>query len=59
MENRETELLQTLLAAQVLTLAHVMEAAGGMHKSDHYLGDAISAIARQRADILRRLAESR
>lgn len=59
MENESAELLQTLLVAQALTLASVMEAAGNSFKSDHYIGDAVKAITQQREVILRRFAESR
>lgn len=56
MENKD--LLETLLVAQVLTLAKTLEAAGSMNKSDHYVGDAINEISRQRASILQRLAKT-
>ncbi len=42
MENKD--LLETLLVAQVLTLAKTMEAAGNMSKTDHYVGDALNEI---------------
>lgn len=56
MENKE--LLETLLVAQVLTLARTMEAAGSTHKSDHYLGDAVREIRLQRAAVLQKLAQT-
>lgn len=56
MENETTEMIRTLLVAQVLTLAKFMEADGKTYKSDHYLGDAVKEISSQRADILRRLS---
>lgn len=54
----ENEQLETLLVAQVLTLAKVMEAAGSTYKSDHYLSDAIREIRQQRVSILQRLAQT-
>ena len=59
MENKE--LLETLLAAQVLTLAKTIEiqkSANGSSSTDHYLGDAIREIYRSRAGILQRLAQT-
>lgn len=56
MENKE--LLETLLVAQVLTLAKTMEAAGNAYKSDHYLSDAIREIRQQRAAVLQKLAQT-
>lgn len=55
----EKELLETLVVAQVLTLARTLEAAGNMAKSDHYVGDAIREICDQRAAILQRLGQIR
>ncbi len=55
------ELLETLLVAQVLTLAKAIEAEKrekGSSSTDHFLGDAIKEIARQRASILQRLAQT-
>lgn len=57
MENKE--LIETLLVAQVLTLAKTMEAASSTWKSDHFVGDAVKEIARQRDAVLRKLAEVR
>ena len=61
MENKE--LLETLLAAQVLTLAKTIEIrknmGGSSHSSsDHFVGDAIREIQRDRASILQRLAQT-
>ena len=56
MENETTELLRTLLVAQVLTLAQAIETEKKSYKSDHYVGDAIKAISQQRAEILRKLS---
>jgi hypothetical protein len=60
MENN-TELLQTLLVAQILILAKTIETekkAKGSSSTDHYVGEAIQQINRERANILRRLAEA-
>ena len=54
----DKQLFETLLVAQVLTLAKTMETAGSTFKSDHYVGDAIKEIQRQRAPILQRLAQT-
>lgn len=56
----EKELLETLLVAQVLTLAQSIEAekrANGSSSTDHYVGEALNRISRERSQILRRLAE--
>lgn len=55
----DKDLLETLLVAQVLTLAKTMEAASNTSKSDHFVGDALNEIARQRAAILQKLAQTR
>ncbi len=55
------ELLETLLVAQVLTLARTIEIQKnekGMSSTDHFVGDAINEIARQRGGILQRLAQT-
>jgi hypothetical protein len=57
MENKE--LLETLLVAQVLTLAKTIENTKGGYKSDHFVGDAVKEIAQQRASILQALAQTR
>lgn len=57
----EKELLETLLVAQVLTLAQVIETrknAEGRSSTDHYVGDAIREIRLQRGVILQRLAQT-
>jgi hypothetical protein len=58
MEN-QTELLKTLLAAQVLTLAQSIAAekrAKGQSSTGRYIDEAVSLIAQERSDVLRRLA---
>lgn len=57
MENKD--LLETLLVAQVLTLAKTIESAKGGYKSDHFVGDAVKEISQQRASILQALAQTR
>ncbi|SDI52044.1 hypothetical protein [Propionivibrio dicarboxylicus] len=64
MENDTNELLRTLLVAQVLTLAKTIEISKNMgdsrHSStDHFVGDAIREIQRDRASILQRLSNTR
>lgn len=54
--------IETLLVAQVLTLAKAIEAekrAKGSSSTDHYVPEAVQLIARERAQILQRLAQSR
>lgn len=59
----EKELLETLLAAQVLSLAKAIEISKNMDghshsSSDHFVGDAIREIRQQRSSILQRLAQT-
>ena len=61
MQADQFETLQTLLVAQVLTLAQTIEAAKalkGSTSSDHYVPEAVRLVAAQRAQILARLAQS-
>ncbi len=61
MEN-QTELLETLLVAQVLTLAHHLKAEKARHgltSTSDFTQEASRLIAQKRADILRKLAETR
>lgn len=58
-ETRST--LETLLVAQVLTLAKTIEAekrAKGAMSTSHYIPEAITLIARERSQILARLLQS-
>lgn len=56
MENKD--LLETLLVAQVLTLAKAIEAKKGGYKSDHFVGDAVKEISQRRAEVLQLLAQT-
>ena len=58
-ETRST--LETLLVAQVLTMAKTIEAekrARGSMSTDHYIPEAIALIARERSQVLARLLQS-
>ena len=63
MTEETIEMLRTLLVAQVLTLSKAIEVEKNTgntshSSSDHFVGDAIKEIARQRASILQRLAQT-
>ncbi|EDU1815146.1 hypothetical protein ABDJ74_001873 [Salmonella enterica] len=54
--------LETLLVAQVATLAHQIKqakAAKGTSTTDSCVGEAVRLIANQRSEILRKLSETR
>ncbi|KFC08488.1 hypothetical protein GTGU_01405 [Trabulsiella guamensis ATCC 49490] len=54
--------LETLLVAQVATLAHQIKqakAAKGISTTDTCVGEAVRLMANQRSEILRKLAETR
>lgn len=54
--------LETLLVAQVATLAHQIKqakAAKGISTTDSCVGEAVRLMANQRSEILRKLAEIR
>ncbi|RQU98839.1 hypothetical protein DF039_38110 [Burkholderia cenocepacia] len=58
----EDKTLETLVVAQVVTLAHqikMAKAAKGSRTTDTCVGDAIGLIKEQRAEVLRKLAEIR
>jgi hypothetical protein len=62
MDQDQSELLKTLLVAQVLTLAKTIEAekrANGSSSTSHYVPDAVALIARERRQILALLDQSR
>ena len=59
--NENTELLKTLLTAQVLTLAKAIEAEKrqqGASSTSHYVPEAVRLIARERDSVLGLLAQN-
>lgn len=62
MDQELTEMIETLLVAQVLTLAKAIEAERrqkGSASTDHYIPEAAALVGRERQRILALLAQSR